>query len=281
MPQRGVMKQLAAEQVRFYRDQGYLSPIRAFGAEEAARYRALLEAGERVHGLAPDQRRKMYLYLKWMDDIVRDARVLDAVEDLIGPDILVYHMTLWIKEPHTDAFVSWHQDSTYFGLSPAEHVTAWVALSPSSEESGCVQVVPGSHRRGQVPHDQLTRSANLFVTGQTIAMAEQETLDTMVLEPGEFSLHHTHTFHNSMPNGSNDRRIGLGISYIPTRCQCSASVRLSATLVRGEDHFGHFDLDPPPQADFDSAALGVHRRAMERWHAARAELIPAAHSGRA
>ena len=84
------MKQLAAEQVRFYRDQGYLSPIRAFGAEEAARYRARLETGERAHGLAPDQRRKMYLYLKWMDDIVRDARVLDAVEDLIGPDILGY-----------------------------------------------------------------------------------------------------------------------------------------------------------------------------------------------
>jgi ectoine hydroxylase-related dioxygenase (phytanoyl-CoA dioxygenase family) len=275
------MKQLAAEQVRFYRDEGYLSPIRAFGADEAARYRALLEAGERAHGLAPDQRRKMYLYLKWMDDIVRDARVLDAVEDLIGPDILVYHMTLWIKEPRTDAFVSWHQDSTYFGLSPAEHVTAWVALSASSHESGCVQVVPGSHLRGQVPHDQLTRSANLFATGQTIAVAEQETLDTLLLEPGEFSLHHTHTFHNSMPNGSNDRRIGLGISYIPTRCRCSASARLSATLVRGEDRFGHFDLDPAPQADFDLAALDVHRRAMARWHAARAELIPAAHAGRA
>lgn len=272
------MKKLAAEQVRFYRDQGYLSPIRAFSGGEAARYRGLLETGERDHGLATDQRRKMYLYLKWMDDIVRDARVLDAVEDLIGPDILVYHMTLWIKEPRTDAFVSWHQDSTYFGLSPAEHVTAWVALSPSSHESGCVQVVPGSHLRGQVPHDQLKRSANLFATGQTIAVADQEALDYLVLEPGEFSLHHTYTFHNSMPNGSNDRRIGLGISYIPTRCRCSARERLSATLVRGEDRFGHFDLDPAPRADFDEAALAVHRKAMARWHAARSELIPAAHA---
>ena len=268
------MKQLTAEQVRFYQGQGYLSPLRAFDAAQAQRFRRLLESGEREYGLAPDQRRKMYLYLKWVDDIVRDPCILDAVEDLIGPDILVYHLTLWIKEPNTDAFVSWHQDSTYFGLSPADHITAWVALSPSSMESGCVQVVPGSHHRGQVPHDQLKRVDNLFATGQTIAVEDTESVDLLLLKPGEFSLHHTHLFHHSMPNRSSDRRIGLGISYIPTRCRCSAQQRLSATLVRGEDRYGYFDLDPPPGADYDPGAVEVHRRAMARWHAARAELIP-------
>lgn len=275
------MKRLTSTELGFYRENGYLSPVRAFSENEAARYRRLLEDGERQHGLEPDQRRKMYLYLKWMDDIVRDARVLDSVEDLIGPDILVYHMTLWIKEPRSDAFISWHQDSTYFGLSPAEHVTAWVALSPSNVESGCVQVVPGSHHHGQVPHDQLKQSGNLFATGQTIAVGGDAGIDLMLLEPGEFSLHHTHTFHNSMPNGSGDRRIGLGISYIPTRCRCSARQRLSATLVRGEDRFGHFDLDPQPRADYDPAAVAVHQQAMLRWHRARAELIPAAHAAAA
>jgi non-heme Fe2+,alpha-ketoglutarate-dependent halogenase len=272
------MKKLASDQVRFYREQGYLSPLRAFDVNKAGCYRALLESGEREHGLAPDQRRKMYLYLKWVDDIVRDPTVLDAVEDLIGPDILVFHMTLWIKEPRTDAFVSWHQDSTYFGLSPAEHVTAWVALSPSSQQSGCVQVVPGSHLCGQIPHGQLKRSGNLFATGQTIDVPDNEALDYLLLEPGEFSLHHTYTFHNSMPNGSDDRRIGLGISYIPTRCRCSARERLSASLVRGVDRYGHFELDPAPTADYDQAAVQIHQRAMQRWHAARAELIPAAHA---
>ncbi len=275
------MKQLTVKQVDQYQAQGYLSPLRAFSVPEAVGYRMLLERGERLHGLAADQRRKMYLYLKWVDDIVRNPRVLDAVEDLVGPDILVFHLTLWIKEPKTDAFVSWHQDSTYFGLSPADHVTAWVALSPSSLESGCVQVVPGSHKRGQMPHDQMKREANLFANGQTLAVSDNEALDFLVLEPGEFSLHHTHTVHNSMPNASGDRRIGLGISYIPTHCHCSAKQRLSATLVRGEDRFGHFDLDPAPAADHDPQALEVHRRAMLRWHAARAELIPAAHSAAA
>ncbi len=269
---------LTAQQIEQYEQRGYLSPVSAFNEAQAQHYRKLLEDGERLHGLAPDKRRKMYLYLKWADEVVHDPRVLDAVEDLIGPDILLYHLTLWIKEPHTDAFISWHQDSTYFGLEPADqHVTAWVALSHSNHESGCVQVLPGSHRRGQVRHDAVKHSANIFPTGQTVAVDNEEPLDMMVLRPGEFSLHHTFALHNSMPNRSADRRIGLGISYIPTACRCVAKQRLTATLVHGEDRFGHFDLDPRPGADYDAKALEVHAEAMRRWHAARAELIPKAH----
>ncbi len=271
-------KLLTPEQVRQYREKGYVSPVRAVPREQAGAWRKLLEDGERSHGLAAEQRRKMYLYLKWVDDVVRHPRILDAVEDLIGPDILVYTLTLWMKEPRTDAFISWHQDSTYFGLSPAEHVTAWVALSPSSHASGCVQVVPGSHLGGQIPHGQEKHAANMFATGQSIHVDPKAPMDYLLLEPGEFSLHHTYLFHNSMPNGSDDRRIGLGISYIPTRCKCSASTRLSASLVRGEDRHGHFDLDPAPVADRDPAALRVHAAAMVRWNAARAELIPKAHA---
>lgn len=270
-------KLLSETQVRQYRERGYLSPLRAFSADQALAYRARLEEGERLHGLPPARRRKLYLYLRWADEVVRHAAILDAVEDLIGPDILVFHLTLWIKEPRTDAFISWHQDSTYFGLAPAEHVTAWVALSPSNHESGCVQVVPGSHLQGQVAHDVLRDDANMFATGQTVAVPDDAPLDHLVLRPGEFSLHHTYLLHNSMPNRSADRRIGLGISYIPTRCRCDSRTRLTATLVRGEDRFGHFDLDPAPIADFDPQALAVHAAAMRRWEAARAELIPRAH----
>lgn len=270
-------KLLNNRDIEQYRELGYFSPVRAFSAEEAGRYRALLEQGEREHGLGPDQRRKMYLYLKWADEVVRQPRILDAVEDLIGPNILVYHLTLWLKEPRSDAFISWHQDSTYFGLTPAEHVTAWVALSPSTLESGCVQVAPGSHLRGQIAHGVAKHAANLFPTGHVADVPANADLDTMVLAPGEFSLHHTHLLHNSMPNRSDHRRIGLGISYIPTHCRCSARQRLSVTLVRGEDRFGHFDHDPAPAGDYDAAALAVHARAIERWHAARAQLIPEAH----
>jgi len=270
-------KVLGPDEVAHYGDNGYVSPLRAFDEAAARGYRARLEDGERGHGLAPDQRRKMHLYLKWVDEVVHHPGVLDAVEDLIGPDILVYHLTLWMKEPQTDAFISWHQDSTYFGLSPAEHVTAWVALSPSSLESGCVQVVPGSHLGGQVTHAQEKDQSNLFATGQSLHVPVDAPIELMVLEPGQFSLHHTYLFHNSMPNRSNDRRIGLGISYIPTRCRCSSKVRLSASLARGTDRFGYFDLDPRPAADYDPAALAMHAAAMQRWKDAREEMIPQAH----
>ena len=266
-----------------YRLKGWLSGLRAFDECTARGYRTLLESGEAERGLDGDQRRKMHLYLAWVDDIIRLPALLDPVEQLIGPDILVYHITLWVKEARSDAFISWHQDSTYFGLEPPDqHVTAWVALSPSRAESGCVQVLSGTHQSGQLPHHTEIDPANLFRTGQTVAVGEvASTLETMPLAPGEFSLHHTHLLHNSMPNRSGDRRIGLGISYIPTRCRCTASTRLSASLVRGEDRYGHFDLDPRPRSDFDPEAIATHRRAVERWHRARQELIPLAHASRA
>lgn len=265
---------LTSDQAAAYARDGYLAPVRAFTAEEALGYRKLLESAERAQGgLVPDRRRKMHLYLRWVDDIVRDPRVLDAVESLIGPDILVYTLTCWIKEPQTDAFISWHQDSTYFGLDPAEHVTAWVALSPSSSDSGCVQVVPGSHATGQMPHATGQGQQNMLGVGQQLEIARDARIELMELQPGEFSLHHTFLHHNSMPNRSDDRRIGLGISYIPTRCRCESRVRLSASLVRGIDRYGHFDLDPAPMADLDPRALRTHEAAMKRWHEAREELI--------
>jgi ectoine hydroxylase-related dioxygenase (phytanoyl-CoA dioxygenase family) len=274
-------KHLSAAQVEQYRKQGYVSPLRAFSAAEAWSYRQRLEDCERTHGLPADRRRKMHLYLTWVDEIVHHPAILDAVEDLVGPDILLYHLTLWLKEPRTDAFISWHQDSTYFGLSPAEHVTAWVALSHSNLASGCVQVVPGSHLRGQAAHGVEKDEANMFTTGQSLQVGADETIDTMVLAPGEFSLHHTYLFHNSMPNRSDDRRIGLGVSYIPARCRCSARQRLTAMRVRGDDRYGHFDAESRPARDYDAAALAFHSEAMRRWTAAREELIPQAHASAA
>ena len=256
-------KLLTPDQVGHYRDYGYVSPLRAFPEEEARACRTELENGERTHGLPADRRRKMHLYLTWVDTIVRHARVLDAVEDLIGPDILLYHLTLWLKEPRTDAFISWHQDSTYFGLSPAEHVTAWVALSPSNLESGCVQVVPGSHLAGQAAHGQEQNAANMFATGQNLAVAADAPLEMLVLVPGEFSLHHTHLFHNSMPNRSDDRRIGLAIRYIPTHVKQAVGTRDWATLVRGVDTHKNFLAEHRPVRDLSADALAFHKMVSE------------------
>jgi hypothetical protein len=261
-----------------YHHEGYLFPFRAFSAEMAARYRADVERTcSETPGPAAaasgtiSYRVKPYLLFKWAADMVREPAILDAVEDLIGPDIMVFHTTMWWKTKGSPNRVPWHQDGTYFGLAPYEHVTAWVALSPSNLGTGCVRVVPGSHRAGQMPHADRRDSTLMLSRGQTVIADIDGSLATpIVLSPGEFSLHHTLAVHASDPNTGDDDRIGIGISYIPTRVRHVGPTRLSATLVRGRDDYGHFDLEPAPAADLDPAAIAAHRDSDARfWEASK------------
>ena len=263
---------LSDDQVARYREDGFLCPLPALSPAEARRCRESLEAFEASRGRAlgriPGQlRAKTHLLFPWLDALVRHPAVLSAVEDLIGPDLLVYHLTMWLKEPGDAAFVSWHQDGTYFGLDPADqHVTAWVALTDSTEETGCVTALPGSHRLGQLPHASHRSAENLLSNGQVV----ETTVDTARVAPlamraGEFSLHHTHLLHSSAPNRGRDRRIGVGISYIPTHVRHVGARRLTASLVRGEDRHRHFDPEPRPRADFDAEARAAHADACGRF----------------
>jgi hypothetical protein len=255
-----------------YHEDGFLCPLSALSPAEALDCRAMLEAFEasrgRPLGRLPGQlRAKTHLLFPWLDRLVRHPAVLAAVEDLIGPDLLVYHLTMWIKEPDDDAFVSWHQDGTYFGLDPADqHVTAWVALTDSLPEMGCVMVLPGSHRLGQLPHSTQRDAANLLSNGQQAEIdVDAARVVPLVLHAGEFSLHHTHLLHSSAPNRGRDRRIGVGISYIPPRVRHVGPRRLTASLVRGHDRHGHFDSEPRPRADFDAEARAAHAEACARF----------------
>ena len=237
-----MVRALSDEQVARYHEDGFLCPVPALSPIEARDCRASLEAFEasqgRPLGRLPGQlRAKTHLLFPWLDDLVRHPAVLGAVEDLIGPDLLVYHLTMWIKEPGDDAFVSWHQDATYFGLDPADqHVTAWVALTDSLPETGCVMALPGSHRLGQLPHTTHRAAANLLSNGQQAELdVDAASAVPLAMRAGECSLHHTHLLHSSAPNRGRDRRIGVGISYIPTRVRHVGPRRLTASLVRGQD----------------------------------------------
>lgn len=276
-------KLLTTGQVAAYDRDGFVTPFRAVPEAEAARWRAEMErtvrAFDRDHPKEEGRRyassrMKPYLLFRWAADMVRCPAVLDAVEDLIGPDILVYHATLWWKEAGSPNYVPWHQDGTYFGLHPHEHVTAWVALTPSTEESGCVTVLPGSHRHGQRPHADRPDPAIMLSRGQTLAeLPDTAGAVPIPLRPGEFSLHHTLVMHASAPNRSAEDRIGLGISYIPARVRHTGPTRLSATLVRGANTHDHFDLEPEPTADADAAARAAHADSIARfWRAS--ELMP-------
>ena len=148
---------LSSEQIAQYQRDGFLFPVDCLTPEEVRHYRNRLEDFEReqgdTFGRLPDLvRSKSHLLFTWMDELVRHPKVLDAVESVIGPNILIYHLTSWLKEPNDPAHVSWHQDGTYFGLEPAEQITAWIALTDSTPEMGCIKLLPGSHMIGQRPH---------------------------------------------------------------------------------------------------------------------------------
>ena len=262
-----------AEIARYHRD-GFLFPIDAFSPEEARGFRDRLEDFERRDGrqFGKGHNFKPHLLFPWVDALVRHPAVLDPVEDIIGPDIRLFHFTIWPKSPGDPAFVSWHQDATYFGLEPAVHITAWVALTDVPVESGAVEVAPGSHTRGQLHHGQFADDNNLLSRGQTLtADFACEGTEFMVLKAGQMSLHHTHLIHRSGPNLSSDRRIGFGISYIPTSATCRASVRQSAMLVRGVDRYGNFDDEPRPLTDYGAAEQAAHAAAVTRFRAQNAE----------
>jgi len=268
-------RKLTDAQVAQYERDGFVFPIEGFGPAEARRYRDALEGFERAQGveLTKGHNFKPHLLFTWVDEIVHHPAVLDAVEDLIGPDIRLFHLSVWPKNAHDPAYVGWHQDATYFGLQPEVQVTAWVALTDASIEAGCMEVIPGSHKLGQLHHaEDATAQNNLLSRGQTItAEFDRGTTAFMPVRAGQFSLHHTLLVHNSRPNNSADRRIGLGISYIPTHVRCTSATRLSAMLVRGVDRYGHFDDEPRPTVDFGPAERAFHAEAVARFRASNVE----------
>ncbi|MEO8005422.1 MAG: phytanoyl-CoA dioxygenase family protein [Betaproteobacteria bacterium] len=251
----------------FWRD-GFCSPVDAFPVPEADAMRSNLEAFEATlpaGPVAPMFRRRLHVMLPWMRDIAEDPRILDAIESLIGPDILIFTSTFFIKEPRTPTVAAWHQDATYLGLNH-EHVSAWVAFSDASLSAGCLRFVRGSQQRGLMKHTNQVVSNSLNVASQAIAADfAPETISAAPLRRGQFSLHHTMVIHESAPNQTNDRRIGVGISYIPTRTKHRGTMRLPATLVRGQDRYGHYDLEPDPRDLTPEEARIAHATAFERY----------------
>jgi hypothetical protein len=259
-------KLLSETQVARFGDDGYVSPVRVMAAEEAAALRRELEAAEARTGgpLRGDLRHKSHLLFPFLADLIRHPRLLDAVEDVLGPDILCWNTNFFIKEAANPAFVSWHQDSTYWGLSAPDVVTAWVALTPSTAENGAMAVIPGSHKLDQAPHRDTFHRHNLLTRGQEIAVeVDEKEAVLLTLEPGEMSLHHVRLVHGSAPNPSPDRRIGFAIRYIPTRIR-QLEGEDSATLVRGSDNYGHFELEPRPDGEMTPPMMALHKRLAER-----------------
>ena len=258
------MKALTPAQVEAYRYDGFLAPFPVLTPAETAVCLAGLQRFETFIG-SPVPKADMHwrslthACLPFYADLVRNPKILDVVEDLIGPDILVWTSTFFIKEAHSPTFAAWHQDSTYFGLAPHEQVTAWVALTDASRDAGCIEVLPARGKPRQMRHVPKKLANSINRTGQTITEPlDESAAAAMPLEAGQFSLHHTLCVHRSARNNTPHRRIGLGINYIPTHVRTTGSRRMPAMLVRGVDRHGHFDLYPPPVAELGQKELAMH-----------------------
>ncbi|MDQ7251143.1 phytanoyl-CoA dioxygenase family protein [Dongia sedimenti] len=257
---------LATEEIAAYQARGVLFPRPAISAAAAQGLLQKFEALERQEGgrISKRTNHKPHLLLTWLADLVRHPTILDQVESLLGPNLLCWASDFFSKSPDDGMRVTWHQDSTYWGLSKPDIVTAWVAFTPSTVASGCLRVVPGSHLKDQLPHGDTFAADNMLSRGQEIKVAvdERDAVD-VVLQPGELSLHHVRLIHGSEPNRADHRRIGFAIRYLPTSVRQTSGMRDTASLVRGRDDFGHFDLEPAPVSDFHPDAVAFHAKSYD------------------
>jgi ectoine hydroxylase-related dioxygenase (phytanoyl-CoA dioxygenase family) len=267
------MKALTQHQVDYCRHNGFLFPVPALSPSEVATCLAGLarlesDLGSPVAEADVKWRSHAYAHSPWFNDLVRHPRILDAVEDVIGPNILVWTSTFFIKEPHSPTFAAWHQDGAYFGLEPREQVCAWVALTDATAEAGCMEQLSFRGVPRLYQHSALGIAHSINRAGQTIMEPFDDSGPVaMALPAGSFSLHHELAVHRSAPNRATHRRVGIGLNYIPTHVRVNGSVRLKAMLVRGSDTYGHFELIDPPTAERDASALAVHQAVSDSYRA--------------
>jgi len=231
-----------------YNQNGFISPVRIISSEEAKKHRSILENTEKILGNMHYQS-KIHTILKSAYELATHQNILDIVEKAIGPNILLHNTTYIIKEPQTPAFVSWHQDLTYWGFSHDDQISVWLALSNADGVSGAMYMIPKSHLEGKKEHKTINDENNVLFQNQWVEKFDENNKTLCSLKPGEASFHHGWTIHSSMPNKSNDRRIGFNIQYIATHVKQIKNDTDTAICVRGVDNYNNFGVDIPAVSD--------------------------------
>jgi ectoine hydroxylase-related dioxygenase (phytanoyl-CoA dioxygenase family) len=245
-----------------YEKKGYYFPIKAMSANDAATYKARLEAAElQANGDAANLKliqSQPATVLDFADEIARLPSIVNPVTEILGKDVLLWNATFFIKEPRSSSFISWHQDLKYWGLEDSHEVTAWLALSNVTTATGCMKFIPGTHTQDIAEHIDTFADDNLLSRGQEIAVEiDEDDAVHVELQPGEISLHHGKLFHGSSPNQTDERRIGLALRYISTNMDQSADVKPFAKLVSGTDAYGHYQLLSPPSGVLEEADIAT------------------------
>jgi non-haem Fe2+, alpha-ketoglutarate-dependent halogenase len=257
---------LTQAQVEHFRREGYAFPFDAIPAVEAASYVAKLDSYDAILGEEAQKQLKIKAHVAapWIVALARNKNILDAVESLIGPDILLFGASMFSKKARDVRFVSWHQDAAYYGLDPQEEVTCWVGLTDADIENGCMRVMPGSHLGADAVQEETYDPQNMLGRGQTIRGIDDSKAAYMPVKAGQFSMHHERTIHGSMPNPSDRRRVGISFFYMPTHVRSTIG-RRTATLVRGTDKYGHWDPEPMPKTDLDPVCMEFLRQSWSRY----------------
>ena len=269
---------LSPSDVEQYEAEGFLSPLPILSPDEVAYYRASEERLQQAIAATSTPRLSAHLHLhfQWAYDLVTDPRILDIVEPILGPNILVHSSTMFGKRPGDEQYVSWHQDGYYINLTEPAFVSAWVALSDSDVENGCLRVIPGSHRQGRLPHGETSKSEkNMLLTGQEVAIEidEGKAVD-LVLRPGEASLHHVDLLHGSNANRSGRPRIGFAIRYVATHVKQGLKHH-PVLLARGQDAYHHYTVqEARPGENLDLGIAEMQRQAEWIRETRRAEGMP-------
>ena len=210
-------KVLTKEQIEQYHDEGFISPLRVISEADALSIKTQLEEVEAQYPeeINAESRNNLHLSFAFLDALAHNTTIVDAMEDLIGPDIALWASVMFIKEPSSKQYVSWHQDATYMGLDSVDFPTPWIALSPSNLETGCMTMISGSHKSEIRKHEDTYAENNILTRGQVIPNVDENKAVDLILRPGEMSIHHGAIIHGSQPNNSDQRRIGFSLqSYI-------------------------------------------------------------------
>ncbi len=277
---------LSADQADQYWKDGFLFPLPATPEDHAAEARSELEAIERdwldaglPRPLNTYKRVNAHIVMPMAARLALNPGILDIVEGILGPDILVYSTEFFIKEPRTPHIVTMHQDLTYWGLGAIDGLlTAWIALSPATPASGCMDFVRGSHKNEILPHRDTFAETNLLSRGQEVAVDVSDDDKTAIeIHPGQMSFHHGLMIHGSGPNTSDDRRIACVVRYCRPDIAQIVGDKDYAMLARGADRHGNFINLAPPRANFDEASLALY----EEVRAAQAKVMMKDASGKA
>ncbi len=248
-------KVLTKDQIKQYQEDGFVFPIRVISEDEALAIAEKIKDAERRYPdeIHAENRNNLHLSFKFLDELVHNKIVVDAMEDLLGPDLSLWATVMFTKEPSSNHYVSWHQDATYMGMDDNRFATPWISLSTSNIVTGCMSMIPGSHIQQIREHEDTFDKDNILTRGQVVKDVDESLAVDLIMEPGQMSIHSGTVVHGSKPNQSSKRRIGFALqSYMPPNIQQLVGKNIW-THVRGKkrnDPNGimldrpEYDMDP-------------------------------------